>query len=309
VGDLGIDDERLTNNIALQRLQQPANFREPGQKYQYSNTGYLLLATIVERVSGQKFVAFVRQKILQPLAMTNTSISGQAFGMGDMHSTVDDLLKWEQSFYTENLVRKSTLDSAFTPYPVREGNSTYGFGWNIADRNGDRFIWHTGNSGNNRAFIGRRLKDKITVIIFSEGDSKRMEMNEAIVNIIHGNPYTLPKMTIVNVLYNAIKNDGIEKGIALYYSLKKEEPNNYEFGEQELNSLGYRLLNDNKKQEAIQIFELNTGIYPTSSNAFDSLAESWMVSGNKEKAIRYYKKAIELDPYNENAKSKLKILN
>ena len=64
VGDLGIDNEKLTNNIALKRLQQSTNFREPGQKYQYSNTGYLLLAIIVSRVSGQKFPEFLNEKIL-----------------------------------------------------------------------------------------------------------------------------------------------------------------------------------------------------------------------------------------------------
>lgn len=309
VGDLGIDDENLTNNIALKRLQQPANFRAPGQKYQYSNTGYLLLATIVERVSGQKFVDFLEERILLPLGMKNTYLSGKTVGMGDMHSNVDDLLKWEQSFYTEKLVRSSTLDSAFTPYPVKEGSSTYGFGWNIVSKEGDRFIWHTGNSGNNRAFIGRRLKEKIAVIILSEGDSKRMEMNDAIVAMTQGRPYKLPKMSITNVLYTAINKEGVDNGIALYHSLKKEQSGNYEFGEQELNSLGYRLMGDKKNREAIKVFELNTIFYPASSNAFDSLAESWMATGNKEQAIKFYKKAIELDPYNENAKSRLKKLS
>ncbi len=146
VGDLGIDDENLTNNIALKRLQHPTGFREPGQKYQYSNTGYLLLATIVERVSGQKFGDFLKERILQPLGMKNTYLSGKTVGMGDMHSNVDDLLKWEQSFYTEKLVRSYTLDSAFIPYPVKEGSSTYGFGWNIVSKVGELFLWHSGNS-------------------------------------------------------------------------------------------------------------------------------------------------------------------
>ena len=226
-----------------------------------------------------------------------------------MYSTVDDLLKWQQSFYTEKLVRAFTLDSAFTPYPVKEGSSTYGFGWNILMKDGDRFIWHTGNSGFNKAFIGMLLKEKITVIILTEGDSKRMEMNEAIVNIINGKPYKLPTMSIVNILYNAINKEGVDKGISLYHELKKEKADDYEFGEGELNSLGYKLLSEKKWQAAIKVFELNTVIYPASSNAFDSLAESWMAFGNKEEAIKFYKKALELDPYNENAKRMLNSLD
>lgn len=306
VGDLGIDNDGLTNAIAIGSLQkQQKNFREPGQKYQYSNTGYLLLASITEKVSGKKYSDFLKERILQPLNLTNTSISGPAFGMGGMYSTIDDLLKWERSFYTEKLVRPATLDSAFTPYAVKEGSSTYGFGWNIAARDGDRIIWHTGNTGNNRAFIGRLLKDKIAVIILTEGDSKRMEISDAIVNIIHGRPYKLPKMSIVNKLYAAITKNGITKGIEMYHNLKSTEMENYDFGEGELNSLGYKLMGDQKKAEAIKIFELNTIVYPASSNAFDSLAEAWLNSGNKELAIKYYKKAVELDPYNLNSKSAL----
>lgn len=64
-----------------------------------------------------------------------------------------------------------------------------------------------------------------------------------------------------------------------------------------------------KNTAAVKVFELNTIVFPNSSNTFDSLAESYMATGNKEQAIKFYKKAIELDPYNENAKSKLKKLD
>src|SRR5688572_6186565 len=65
VGDLGIDDPGLTNAKALKTLAKlKANFREPGLKYQYSNTGYLLLATIVERVTKKKFGDFLNEAIL-----------------------------------------------------------------------------------------------------------------------------------------------------------------------------------------------------------------------------------------------------
>jgi CubicO group peptidase (beta-lactamase class C family) len=128
VGDLGIDDAGLTNAGALKTLAElKSNFREPGKKYQYSNTGYLLLATIVERVAEKKFSAFLSEKILVPLGMKNTSLSGRTVGMGGMQSTVDDLLIWEESFNTEKLVRQSTLEEAFRPFPVTDGTSTYGF--------------------------------------------------------------------------------------------------------------------------------------------------------------------------------------
>ena len=59
------------------------------------------------------------------------------------------------------------------PARVEEGTSTYAFGWNVAQRNGDTLVWHTGNSGGQRAFLGRRIGDRITVIILTQGDSRR----------------------------------------------------------------------------------------------------------------------------------------
>jgi len=309
VGDLGIDDQGLTNAKALKTLAKlKTNFREPGQKYQYSNTGYLLLATIAERITKKKFGEFLNDAILNPLEMKKTFLSGSTVGMGGMVSTVDDLLKWEESFYTENLVRRSTLDEAFTPFPVREGTSTYGYGWNIVSKDDDKFIWHTGNTDGFRAFIGRRLSEKVGVIMLTAGDSKRMEINEAIINIIHGDPYTLPKMSIVNKLYDQISSKGLEKGLVYYDSLRSKDFQNYDFGEPELNSLGYRLLNDKKEKEAIEIFRLNTIAFPQSSNAFDSLGEGYYRAGDIPTAKKCYEKALELDPTNLSSINMLKKL-
>ena len=309
VGDLGIDDTELTNTKALKTLVKlKSNFREPGQKYQYSNTGYLLLATIVERITKKKFGDFLNDAILIPLEMKNTLLSGSAVGMGGMLSTIDDLLKWEESFSTDKLVRQSTLDEAFTPFPVKEGTSTYGYGWNIVSNDGAKFIWHTGNTDGFRAFVGRRLAEKIGVVILTAGDSKRMEINEAIINIIHGDPYTLPKIPIADKLYDQISRKGIEKGLVYYDSLKSKDFQNYDFSEPQLNSLGYRLLNDKKEKAAIEIFRLNTIAFPQSSNAFDSLGEAYYHAGDTPTAIKCYQKALELDPTNLSSSSMRKKL-
>ncbi|MBA4054639.1 MAG: hypothetical protein C0490_08005 [Marivirga sp.] len=309
VGDLGIDDAQLTNAKALKTLAKlKSNFREPGRKYQYSNTGYLLLSSIAERITKEKFSNLLREKILDPLEMKNTFLSGETVGMGGILSTVDDLLKWEESFDTEKLVRRSTLDEAFTPFPVKDGASTYGFGWNIASKDGEKFIWHTGNTDGFRAFIGRRQPEKIAVIILTAGDSKRMEINDAIVNILHGKPYTLPKMPIDNKLYDQIRKEGIEKGLVFYDSLKSHDLRNYDFSETQLNSLGYRLLSEKKNKEAIEIFKLNTAVYPGSSNAFDSLGEAYYNTGDIATAIKCYEKALELDPTNLSSINMLKRL-
>jgi CubicO group peptidase (beta-lactamase class C family) len=311
VGDLGIDNSKLSNSIAIEALQKlKANLHVPGQKYLYSNTGYLLLGSIVERVSGEKFKDFLREHIFIPLSMSSTSLPGEPAGMGNILSNVDDLLKWEESFYTEKLIHKSSIDTAFTPYPVKEGTSSYGFGWNITSLNGEKFVWHTGNTNFFRAFIGRLLPERIAVIILtqSEEDSKRMEINEAIVNIIQGKPYRLPRIPIVKIVFTEIKSDGIEKGIALYGNLKTNEFTKYDFSENQLNALGYKLLGSKMKTEAVRIFELYATEYPSSSNAFDSLGDAYNQSGDTASAIKSYEKALRLDPTILNSINMLKRL-
>jgi tetratricopeptide (TPR) repeat protein len=146
------------------------------------------------------------------------------------------------------------------------------------------------------------------IILTNKGNSKRIEIQDAIVNILHGKPFTFPKISLAEALYDKISKQGIQHALQFYDSLKTSNNSLYDFGEAELNSLGYQLLGEKKNSEAIEVFTRNTIMYPTSSNAFDSLAEAYKVNGNKDLAIQYYRKAIELDPSNLNSINMLKKL-
>ena len=78
--------------------------------------------------------------------------------------------------------------------------------------------------------------------------------------------------------------------------------------ENNINDAAYKLLNEKKYEDAIDIFKKNVKLYPESSNVYDSLGEAYMMNGDKELAIKNYKKSLELDPKNENAKKMLKKL-
>jgi len=335
VGDLGIDHPKLTNDEVLKRLSKPGFLvSSPGEKYRYSNPNYVLLAVVVERVSRERFAEFLLANVLKPLGMVNTFVydgstraanaTASAYdqfgnlanddalmtGGSGMYSTLDDLLKWDQALYTERLVSEPTLAEAFTPARVKEGTTTYGFGWNIGEQEGHKYVWHQGATGGFRALIERRLSEKITVIILTnKGNSKRLEINDAILNILSGRSYVFPKRSIAEMIYEAISKKGFEAAMKTYQTLRAANDSTYDFGEPELNSLGYQLLYGNHKtSEAIEIFQLNTDAYPKSSNAFDSLAEAYEVSGNKELAIKNYQTAVELDPTNLHAVDMLKKL-
>jgi CubicO group peptidase (beta-lactamase class C family) len=210
--ELNVDRPGVTNGDILAALQKvPMPTFLPGQKYQYCNAGYVLLGLMVEHISGQPLPLFLESQIFKPLGMASTFVltsldqktadvahgydrsggaddfEGMETGDGGVYSTVHDLLRFDQALYTETLVRPQTLAEAFMPAQVREGTTTYGFGWNIeTDATGTR-VWHQGNTAGFRAFIERRLADQITVIMLTNGgDTNRMAINESIQRILRG---------------------------------------------------------------------------------------------------------------------------
>ena len=108
------------------------------------------------------------------------------------------------------------------------------------------------------------------------------------------------------LLLNAYTDQEIDALASRYRDLKKSHPS--EINEGTLNSLGYRLLGNNKIQDAIEIFKLNIEIHPNYANGYDSLGEAYMKSGDNELAIQNYQKSLELDPGNNNAKQMLEVL-
>ena len=100
----------------------------------------------------------------------------------------------------------------------------------------------------------------------------------------------------------------LEKAVAIYQNKKKEIPNFRPAHEDYINNTGYQQLGNNNIEAAIQIFKLNVALYPESFNTYDSLGEVYMEKGEKELAIKNYKKSMELNPKNDNGKAMLKKL-
>jgi hypothetical protein len=149
-------------------------------------------------------------------------------------STVDDLFKWDQALYTDRLVDQSTLAEAFVAGKVRQGTSTYSFGWNIEEDGGSNYLWHQGSDAGFRAFVGRRLADRVTVIMLTnKGNSKRQDINAAIHNILADKPYVLPKQSGAEKLYRTIPESGIQAALQQYNALKKAKSDDFDLGESE----------------------------------------------------------------------------
>jgi dienelactone hydrolase len=113
------------------------------------------------------------------------------------------------------------------------------------------------------------------------------------------------KISISTVLFKTLGKQGTAEAIVQYHALKKSSSDWYDFGERELNDLGFTLLVTGKKTEAVEIFKLNLEAYPDSANAYDSLGEAYESAGNRELAIKSYQRAIELDSSNQHARQAL----
>jgi len=104
------------------------------------------------------------------------------------------------------------------------------------------------------------------------------------------------KKSIAEPLTHTIMEKGVGAAIEQYYELKKNQPGSYNFGENELNMLGYQLLWRDMTEAAIEIFKLNTQAYPDSANPYDSLGDAYEASGEVAHAIESYEKALEINP-------------
>ena len=191
----------------LNKYAPPKHF-EPGEKYEYSNTGYLLLASIAEKASGKDFIELCNKWIFKKLKMKSTDIRtleekkatknfalghiyveernkyvradsfpssnytiwlGNRKGPGRISSTAADLLKWDKALYTENLIKQSTLQEAFTPMKLNDGTiSNYGFGWELRnDPSFGKIVQHNGDNPGYKTQIIRYIDKKKTIIVLN----------------------------------------------------------------------------------------------------------------------------------------------
>jgi len=183
--------------LFILRQQNETDF-PPGSHFHYSNSGYALLALVIENVSGKTFPAFLKQMIFDPLDMTNSvayveglssvphraygyadgkngweftdqSVTSAVLGDGGIYSSLADLFKWDQALFTEKLISRDLLADAFTPHSSRSDfkGSGYGFGWYIGKFRDTKRIWHYGSTCGFSTRIERFPEKQFSVIVLT----------------------------------------------------------------------------------------------------------------------------------------------
>lgn len=180
--------------------QKPGRTARPNTKFNYCNTNFVLLASLIEAVTGNSFTEYMEDEVFDPLNMNNTYVrtpsdslrtansyqwngalwpldfSDGPYGDKNIYATPRDLLKWDQALYNGSFINQALLDSAFTPYS-NETKSThnYGLGWRLLFfPNGKKVVYHNGHwHGFNSAF-SRLLNEKVTIIILGNRYNKNI---------------------------------------------------------------------------------------------------------------------------------------
>lgn len=106
--------------------------------------------------------------------------------------------------------------------------------------------------------------------------------------------------------FDILNSQGVDSAVQYFHKKRKNNPDIILFEEREMNLLGYRYLQNGKIKDAIELFKLNTIAYSNSWNVYDSLGEAYLHNGQKDLAIKNYKKSLELNPQNTNAQEKLR---
>lgn len=184
--------ERMTINDFIKKLSpHPLEFT-PGEKNIYSNSGFNLLAYIIETQSGKKYMDFMRERIFIPLGMTKTGDRDPQFvinlrangyewrqdryngrdgnltdlmGAGSIVSTINDMTKWEAALRGDKLLNAQSKKEIWTQFTFNNGKpSPYGLGWRISDVRGNRLIAHSGQTAGFGASIQRYVDSDVSVI-------------------------------------------------------------------------------------------------------------------------------------------------
>jgi CubicO group peptidase (beta-lactamase class C family) len=327
-------------DAAWQLVQKSPLESKVNTKWSYVQTNYILLGKIIDKVSGQPFEEFIAQNQLQKAKMPATEAAGFAGAQNvvahqsmvymyeqngvlkslnldisrdmapaaGMNSTATELARYVISLQKGDLFeKKSSLKTLWSPGKLNNGNMVgrnghqgYALGWEIIGRNEHPTV-HIG--GNASSVIRMYPKDNLSIVLLGNliGSDPKTFTDEIagfyVSDMKAENGFGLPKTA--KPLFLALKNKSYENAIEVATDLQKSQ--SIRFGINDINDWGYMLINQNKKPQALEIFRLNTVLYPENANAWDSLAETYGALGNMEQAVKYYQKALKVNPDYANA--------
>lgn len=234
-----------------------------------------------------------------------------------MSSTATEIANWVIALQSGELLNKpSSIETLWTPAVLTNGKTKgfnnllngYALGWPVVGRSEHPAV---APAGGDRAAFFVYPKDDLSIVVLTNlmGAIPSHFIDEIagfyIPQMKAANGFGLPPA--IKTLWQALESRGYEKAVLVVKKL--QQTNQLILEEDELNTWGYKLINQKKQQQALEVFKLNTYLFPLSANTHDSLAETYWLLGHTKKAVVHYKKVLGLKPDNKHAKEQLKKLN
>ena len=188
----------------------------------------------------------------------------------------------------------------------------WGLGIGLETMPDGKYFWHWGDNGDAKAYVCALLPGKNAVVYFADGNNGLSFTKEILDDALGGEHPALSHLNYDHYdspnkqLPRSMVSKGADLAIKEYEATLKAKGDTV--NEDNINDLGYAFMRMKRMDDAIALFTLNTTRFPNSSNTWDSLAEAYLNKGDKQKALEYYEKALQLNPSSENAANKVKKL-
>lgn len=233
------------------------------------------------------------------------------YGNASVVATADDLLRFDAALRKNVLLRPETLAEAYMPQRLADGSPAFvwigiggmgdadnGLGWfRFRDESMGRIVWHTGGMPGCQTILMRNLDSGITVILLNNADSENLYKSAlSAMRILAGRPPLDEPVSLARIYGATLVDRGPAAARAKLDELRPDSVQ-YRLTENDLNSLGYALMEDGRMREALAAFQTMTDLFP-SSNAFNSYAEGLEKAGLLDAAREALQRSLELDAKN-----------
>lgn len=323
----------------LAEHKAPLSF-SPGSAFEYSNTGYILLAQIVGRVSGMDYADYLQREFFAPLGMSHTRVrlpdndaliqprawgfsvrpdgSRKAFdqipnfypvGPGGIYSTARDLQRWADALQQGRAMSKANWALATTPATLSDGSKVpYGLGFKLVDSAlGKPMITHGGDWRGFKSDLTLLPEQGVQIVLLTNNaqDDSVEAARDAVEAILAGKPRPVLLTSVHWALYAQAEGMDAAQLTGWLDQQWAQVPRRYDFPGQPLEQVAGDLLRRKAGDKALAVLEFNARIHPGSLDALDSLADAYRETGNRQAAIAQVQKMIALKPESRRLRQRL----
>ncbi len=309
---------------------------DPGTRFRYFGDAWLPLQRAVEAVTGEPVHEFLRREVLEPFAMDHSSFVwndldgdyatphdelgglmekrtfAEAHVAATLHTTASDYARFMAAAMKGTGLTPASARAFLTPQVEVAPGVTWGLGVGLQDDARGRAFWQWGHWFGSRAYMIAYPESGDGLVFLANGD-EGLAILDAVLGTVLGadqpgaawqgyEQFDSPSRRVRIELLGIFTTDGVEAGMARMLELEREEAPEA-ISEAVMNDLGYDLLGDDQFDAAIAVFRRNVERFPESSNAYDSLGEAYLESGQLVAALENYERSVELDPSNGNGRS------